>query len=212
MRLATWFILGSSVAACVPKEPPPEPDCASPAPPAGLNPTRDVEGALRYARQLEFFPGAAPYGERRALTQLVQPGPVAERRFALAAVVEIQPERCSHVNDTTALTGGSGRIVARIIASEPYPKLGLPKDTSYLWIDSLTLRGAEGRARGVIVSGAGEPLAIRRVRIEYHPEVGARRGWPEGRLLFRPEDDEVWESCVLFGCCYLEGGQPGGPN
>jgi hypothetical protein len=167
-----------------------------------------VEGALAYARQLSFFPGSAPYGERRALTRMVQPGAPAERRFALAAVVEIQPERCSHENDTTALSAGAGRIVARIIASEPYPKLGLPKDTSYLWIDSIAINGSQGRARGVIVAPTGEPLAIRPIRIEYHPEVGARRGWPEGRLLFRPEDDELWESCVLFGCCYLEGGQP----
>jgi hypothetical protein len=170
----------------------------------------DVEGALRYARQLSFFPGAAPYGERRALTVVTQPGPAEARRFALAAEVEIQPEQCSHQNDTTALTGAGGRIVARIIASAPYPKLGLPQDTSYLWIDGLVLRGAEGRARGVIISGRAEAASVRGVRIEYHPEIGARRAWPEGRLLFTADDDQLWESCVLYGCCYLEEGQPGG--
>ncbi|HET7038905.1 MAG TPA: hypothetical protein VFH97_03400, partial [Gemmatimonadales bacterium] len=86
----------------------------------------------------------------------------------------------------------------------------LPKDTSYLWIDSLALRGAQGTARGVIIPGtAGLAAAIRRIRVEHHPETGVR-GWPEARLLFDPEDDEVWESCVVFGCCYLEGGVPGG--
>jgi hypothetical protein len=168
-----------------------------------------MAGALRYAGQLSFFPGTSPYGERRALTVVDRPGPPEERRFALGAVVEIQPERCSHLNDTTALAGGGGRIVARIIASAPYPKLGLAQDTSYLWIDSLELRGGQGRARGVVIAARAEAPAIRRVRVEYHPDVGARR-WPEGRLLFRAEDDELWESCVLFGCCYLEEGQPGG--
>jgi len=210
MRFLSCVTVCAVVAACAPKDGPRPPECASPTPPAGLDPVKDVEGALRYARQLSFFPGAAPYGERRALTVVTQPGPPAERRFALAAEVEIQPERCSHLNDTTVLSGTSGRIVARIIASEPYPKLGLPKDTSYLWIDSLVLRGGEGRARGVIIGGTGEAPAIRPVRLEHHPEVGARRGWPEGRLRFTAEDDELWESCVLFGCCYLEEGQPGG--
>jgi hypothetical protein len=210
MRFLSYVMVCALVAACAPKESPRPPECASPTPPVGLDPLKDVEGALRYARQLSFFPGTAPYGERRALTVVTQPGPPAERRFALAAEVEIQPERCSHLNDTTALSGASGRIVARIIASEPYAKLGLPKDTSYLWIDSLVL--GEGRARGVIIGGSGEAPAIRPVRFEHHPEVGARRGWPEGRLRFTAEDDELWESCVLYGCCYLEEGQPGGPG
>jgi hypothetical protein len=185
----------------------------TPAPPAGLDAARDVEGARRYAGQLSFFPGAAPYGERRALTVVSQPGPPLERRFALGAEVEIQPERCSHLNDTAALAGASGRVVARIIASDAYDKLGLPKDTSYLWIDSLVLRGGQGTARAVIIPAtAGLPSAIRPVRVEYHPESG-RRGWPEGRLLFNADDDELWESCVLFGCCYVEdGGPPGGPG
>lgn len=210
MRFVSCVLLGASVAACAPKDGAP-PECLSPTPPLGLDPTKDVEGALRYASQLSFFPGAAPYGERRALTVVTQAGPPAERRFGLGAEVEIQPERCSHLNDTAVLAGAGGRIVARIIASAPYPKLGLAQDTSYLWIDSLVLRGSEGRARGVIIAARAEAAAIRRVRIEYHPEVGVRR-WPEGRLLFRAEDDELWESCVVFGCCYLEEGQPGGPG
>ena len=210
MRFLSCVMACAVVAACAPKDGTPPPECASPTPPVGLDPVKDVEGALRYARQLSFFPGAAPYGERRALTVVTQPGPPAERRFALAAEVEIQPEQCSHQNDTTVLTGAGGRIVARIIASAPYPKLGLPQDTSYLWIDSLVLRGAEGRARGVIISGKAEAASVRGVRIEYHPEIGVRRTWPEGRLLFTAEDDQLWESCVLYGCCYLEEGQPGG--
>jgi hypothetical protein len=208
MKFLSWVVIGGVIVACAPREGPRPPECTSPAPPAGLDPVRDGDGALRYARQLSFFPGVAPYGERRALTQVSQPGPIPERRFALSAVVEIQPERCSHLNDTAALAGTGGRVVARIIASEAYPKLGLPQDTSYLWIDSLVLRGASGTARGVVIAPGGGAPAIRRVRLEYHPEVGARRAWPEGRLLFTPEDDELWESCVVFGCCYLEGGRP----
>jgi hypothetical protein len=208
--MASVVIIAAAIAACVSKESPP-PECVSPAPPAGLDPSRDVEGALRYARQLSFFPGAAPYGERRQLTVVSQPGTPLERRYALAAEVEIQPERCSHVNDPTALSGASGRVVARIIASAPYEKLGLPQDTSYLWIDSLVLRGEQGTARAVIIPATpGQASAVRPVRVEYHPETG-RRGWPEGRLLFNPDDDELWQSCVVFGCCYLEdGGPPGG--
>lgn len=212
MRVVPVILAASAIAACAPKEGQP-PECVSPVPQAGLDPARDVAGALRYARQLSFYPGAPPYGERRPLTVVSQPGPPLERRFALAAEVEVQPERCSHLNDTAAVSGANGRIVARIIASAPYEKLGLPKDTSYLWIDNLVLRGGEGTARGVIIPATtGQPAAIRRIRVEYHPEVGARRGWPEARLLFDAEDDELWQSCVVFGCCYLEDGQPGGPG
>ena len=206
MRVLPVLAVAAVIAACVQKETPVA-ECVSPAPPAGLDPAKDAEGALRYARQLSFYPGTAPYGERRALTVIATPGTPLERRFALGAEVEIQPERCTHLNDTTALTGGGGRIVARLVANAPYQKLGLPQDTSYLWIDSLALRGQAGTARGVIVSAGAQPFAVRRVRVEYHPDAGAR-GWPEGRLLFDPDDDQLWVSCVMFGCCYLEGGEP----
>jgi hypothetical protein len=211
MKLACFTASLVLVAACAPKGDDRPQACVSPAPPDGLDPLRDPAGAVQYARALTFLAGA-PHGERRALTVITQPGPPQERRFGLSVEAEIQPEACSHLNDTTVLQGTRGRIVARIITTGPYPSLGLPADTSYLWVDSLMVRGREGRARGIVIPATAQQPAVRPVRFEYHPEIGRPRAWPEGRLVFRPDDDELWESCVMFGCCYLEEGGPVGPQ
>jgi hypothetical protein len=179
--------------------------------PAGLNPTADVAGALAHARQLQYHPGRSPHGERRRLTVVTDTGPVSVRRFRLGAEVEIQPEFCSHVNDSQTLQGTSGRIVARIITDSTYSKLGLPRDTSYLWIQNLVIEGDSGTAEGLIIPGNGGPVESRSVRVDYHPQV-PNRASPEARLLFTEQDDELWVSCVRFGCCYLEEGRPTNPG
>jgi hypothetical protein len=185
------------------------PPCPTATPPAGLNPASDPAAALEYVRQLRFHPGVEPYGERRRLTELVPDSPAENPRFQLSVTAEVQPETCSHRNDPGDLQGGNGRVVARIITDGGYGKLGLPADTSYLWVDSLVVTGDSGVARGVIIpAGAGTP-EVRRIRYRQH-EAGGNRAWSEARLLFTPEDDQVWESCVKFGCCILEEVRPSG--
>jgi hypothetical protein len=179
--------------------------------PAGLNPTTDMPAALEHAQQLRFLSGS-PYGERRPLTEVTDSGPPPSRRFALSAVAEVQPEACSHLNDATAFQGPNGRIVARIITDRAYPKLGLPAGTSYLWIQNLVIQGDSGTAEGIVLpTPNGEAPVTRRVRVDYHSQL-PNRGFPEARLLFTPDDDELWVSCVRFGCCYLEEARPTNPG
>lgn len=182
--------------------------CEIVATPAALNPGADVQAALAHARQLRYLPGS-PFGDRRPLTRVTTPGPRPDRRFGLSVDAEIQPEECSYLNDPSSMQGTNGRIVARIITSGPYQKLGLPRDTSYLWIQNLVINGDSGTAQALVIPANGGQPVPRTVRVEYHPEI-PNRNWPEARLIFTAEDDELWESCVKFGCCYLEEGRPGG--
>lgn len=217
-RIIGWMTVAAVLAACAAEQPGSggqgvdtaavaEPACQSLPTPVGLAPMQDVAAAVRYAQQLTYLEGP-PYGERRPLTVVRTPGPPPSRRFGLSVDTEIQPEACSHLNDPSTMQNGAGRIVARIITSGPYPKLGLPRDTSYLWIHNLVITGETGLAEGVVIPGNGGSPEARRVRLDYHPGI-ANRAWPEARLLFTPEDDQLWESCVRFGCCYLEEGKPG---
>ena len=186
--------------------------CRVTPPPVGLDPIADPAGALAYARALTFQAAARPFGETRRLTavdtaamrQLGRDTPL----FSLDARVGVHPETCAYQNDLADLQGRSGRIVAQFQADAPYGKLGLPAGTSYLWIDRIVVTEGAGRGRAVLIPADGSPPQTRRVRFEQHQDAGATRGWSEARLLFTEQDDEVWASCVKFGCCYLEEGGP----
>lgn len=183
-------------------------DCPTALPPPDLDPVADVAAARQYASQLSFHPGRPPYGQRRDLTIVTDSGPAPERRFGLTVTAEIRPEICSYLNDTTELNENNGRIVAMVVTAGPYRKLALPRDTSYLWVEDLVVTGSVGTAKGVIIPKRGGQPSVRKVRFEFHPQTGVNRAWAEARLLFTPRDDELWESCAKFGCCYLEEGQP----
>ncbi len=175
-----------------------------PAPAANTDPIKDSAAVYDYIAKLEaakaFHPAAAPTGEERVLTNPGGggwvPGPAAA----------VQPEACSHLNPPESLAAGHGRIVAKItVKGAAYPKLRLPQGVSYLWVDGVALPGSG--ARGVLIpaqpTGKYGPESVA-VRVEQHP--GYDRNFAEARWLFQPQDDYMWESCVLYGCCYLEGG------
>lgn len=208
--------LALALPACAPREAGEEqeagmreelPSCQIIPTPPGLDPRADVQAALAHARQLQYLTGS-PFSDQRPLTRVTTPGPRPDRRFGLSVDAEIQPEACSYLNEPSSMQGDSSRVVARIITSGPYPKLGLPPDTSYLWIRNLVITGDSGTAEGLVVPASGGTMVSRRVRVEYHPQI-PNRVWPEARLIFTAVDDELWESCVKFGCCYLEEGRPG---
>lgn len=200
MRSTTLLSAGAgliallAVAACGRRE---SMSCATPPPPAGVDPLNagDRGKILDYARTLTFEPDSSPTGEKRRLTQ------VHDSVITLGPTVAAAPARCSHANKPTDLV--AGRIVGRMVADGPYPKLGLPRDTSYVWIDRFD--AATGRARAVIIpANAADSVKVDSVRVEQHgPTYG--RMFAEARWIFDPRDDVWWESCIMYGCCRVYG-------
>lgn len=190
--------------------------CPTDLPPAGIDPLNPADRGrvLEYAGRLRYHPATPPTGESRELTVLLQSPytppdslpPRPYRTFGLGPRADVRPETCSHMNSPADLGPGRGRIVARMELSAEYPKLALPKGVSYLWVDSLDTE--RKWARGIIVPEDREQRA-RRFPVRYEPHPDYDRSFAEARWLFSARDDHLWESCVRFGCCYLEHGQPG---
>jgi hypothetical protein len=145
---------------------------------------------------------------------------------------DLAPERCAYVNHDGDLK--RGRIVARVVITPtpgtqvpysrdsgysklhyhnpatdpgPYPHVHdfLPRDTSYIWVDSLR----DSVARGVIIPQKLLPnRQPRRVRVTYERNptypgtdqlVPNSYSWARWR--FVPLDDHLWVSCAEYGCC-----------
>ncbi len=122
----------------------------------------------------------------------------------------VQPVIGSHRNRLTDLEGsgrGHGRIVARIWIDTAYrargggyARLGLPADTSYLWIDSLRTAGDTGRGRAVIISrdsGAVAPYPV--IFHRYHG--WSSRAW--ARWIFTMKDGCLCSNSCAHGWCSM---------
>lgn len=182
---------------------------ATPACSIGSPPTSDPAQAsnrdafLQYARGLAFEDAAAPTGERRKLTV---PLPTHPPTFGLGPTASIQPQHCDHENNRDDLTAGHGRIIAMFTLDQPYNKLSLPADTSYLWVDDLNAKGDSARGVIIPVDRKVAPTVVP-IRVDFHGSFP--HAFSEARWGFDPSDDYAWSSCAKTGCCYLEGGQPG---
>lgn len=145
---------------------------------------------------------------------------------------DLAPERCAYVNHDGDLK--RGRIVARVViiptastqvpysrdsgysklhyhspATDPgpYPHVHdfLPRDTSYIWVDSLE----NDSARGVIIPQRLLPnRQPRRVHVTYdrnptYPDTDqpVPNSYSQARWRFVPLDDHLWVSCAEYGCC-----------
>src|SRR4249920_2284350 len=100
---------------------------------------------LEYARRLKFDSLPHGAGDRQPLTTHDS----ITRRDVLGSIAELMPERRTRGNRGPALE--RGRIVARITAEGPYPKLGLPVGVSYVWIDSLPPSDSTSVGRAIVI-------------------------------------------------------------
>ncbi len=216
MRIARLTGIGVSLllAACGEYVPEDEPDaqtvaqCISPTPPTGADPMTP-EGRndiLAYARTLRFHPEQPPTGETRQLTVIVTPPhtPPGGKRYALGPEARVASEWCAHENQPADLASGAGRVVARINSSAAYPSLKLPQGQSFLWVDQLD--SAATTARAVIIPNQPvrqvETMLLR--IMWHHDDMPANWNVPQARWVFDPRDDDLWVTCVTFGCCVME--------
>lgn len=213
MRIARYVIASALVAAGAGRVPQSAQQagvtsrCTPPSPVAGLDPltAAGLSGIRSYARRLRYEEHRPPTGEERRLTV---ERPAGSGNYVLGPMAAISPTACSHQYRRSDFRHGAGRVVAMIElpASVDYPKLRLPKGKSYLWVDNV-LPG-DTVARGVFVPD-DETDPVRVVKVHMHMLPRLDRNFAEARWIFAPGDDLLWESCVQYGCCQIEHGQPG---
>lgn len=185
------------------------PPCIDPQTPPGMDArTAAGQASIRaWATQHVTYDLAnPPTGETRPLTIEQPPG---SGNYVPGPVGQISPARCSHLNKPADLFVGQGRVIARIIlpANQGYSKLGLPPGVSYLWVQGLN--SATGAATAAIIPASPTvPVVFRKVTVHSYPS-DYDRVFSEGRWIFATGDDYAWESCVQYGCCQIEHGQPG---
>jgi hypothetical protein len=201
----------------------------TPPPPAGLvDPTNPQQLALavQYGDSLDYDSVTHRAADERFLTILdtvrvdtvIGPrGTVAFRpldpprvRKLIGPRAKIVPERRAYRNARGDLGPRRGRIVARVWVdpayqapngARGYPPSGLPPGWSYLWIDSLGVRGDTAR---VVIIPADPQQGVRVRHVRY---TSVRRAWETySRAAWRfftvgPNDPDCFNVTCPFGCC-----------
>lgn len=148
---------------------------------------------LAYASRLAFDTSIAASDAQHLLLRrgdAVVVGPFAQ----------IAPERGAGSLSKAQLA--SGRIIARVSASDSYPPLGLSRGVSYLWADS-----APGGWRAVVVP-ANPAEQLRTVPLGYkrgdslalaHTCSPTRAAWATSP--YPLAGSPWWVCCTTYGCC-----------
>jgi len=113
---------------------------------------------------------------------------------------QIAPERGAGSLSRAQLA--SGRIIARVSASDAYPPLGLSRGVNYLWVDSVP-----SGWRGVIVP-ANPVEQLQTMPLDYKRD-GPHTCWPPRAAWatspFPLAGGPAWVCCTTRGCCCLGG-------
>ena len=173
----------------------------TPAPPITITDaalTGQREAVLAYAATLDFDSVTHGAYDRQRLTLYDS----AAGKDTLGPLGAVYPERRSHLNDTSDLSG-PGRIVAMIVTDGPYPKLGLTAaGVVYVWVDRLRVSGDSGSARAVFVPADPDRATVERpVRWVRNPPRTYHRQALARWLYYRHQSEFTWETCTKMGCC-----------